>query len=104
MGMRQPARTEPRPVYGLPEVAFAEERYDDSRGLSMIIPFLVLFVALGVATMWLVAKPALERKPQAEPTCEVFVLKTGTVKCVPIGQLTTTAATKGTKPKAATPS
>ena len=67
------------PVYGLPGDAVANEA---PKAASTVLPLMILFVALAVATMWFVARPALDKTPRAERSCEVFVLKSGTITCV----------------------
>jgi hypothetical protein len=84
MGMRQPARLEPRPVYGLPEDVIAGAQSVDTRSTSLgVLPLLALLVVLAAATVWLVALPALDRTQSTGRTCEVLVLKSGVTKCVP---------------------
>ncbi len=57
---------------------------DDSRRTAGgAVALLILFVALAAATVWFVALPVIDQKPRAERTCEVFVLKTGSIRCVP---------------------
>ena len=41
-----------------------------------------LVVALAIATLWYVARPALEQKPIAERSCEVIILASGSPSCV----------------------
>ena len=48
-----------------------------------MLPLLVLVVGLAAATVWLVALPLLDRSPRAERPCEVYVMPSGKVKCVP---------------------
>lgn len=49
---------------------------------SNVLPLLVLVIGLAVATIWFVALPVLEKQP-AGRSCDVFVLASGTTKCVP---------------------
>jgi hypothetical protein len=49
---------------------------------SSLLPLLILVVGLAAATVWFVALPALD-KPPAKRSCEVFVLKSGSTRCVP---------------------
>jgi hypothetical protein len=84
MGMRQPARLEPRPVYGLPEDVIAGAHSGDAGATSFgVLPLLALFVVLAAATVWFVALPALDRTQSTGRACEVLVLKSGVTKCVP---------------------
>jgi hypothetical protein len=78
MGTRQHAHIA-QPAYGLPEAAGAD---GGSRAPSALIPILLLFIGLAVATVWFVALPALDRPARAERSCEVIVLESGTTKCV----------------------
>jgi hypothetical protein len=78
MGLRQPARLSTSPGYGLP----SESGATDGRAPNPLFPLLLLFVALAAAAVWFVAVPALAKPAQAQPTCEVIVLKSGTTKCV----------------------
>jgi hypothetical protein len=50
---------------------------------SNVLPLLILVIGLAAATIWFVALPALDKPPRAERSCEVFVLKSGSTKCVP---------------------
>lgn len=79
MGMRQPARLSPRPAYGVPDVALANEHAGVPSG---VLPLLILVIALAVATVWYVALPVFDSTPRAERTCEVVVLKSGATACV----------------------
>ncbi len=82
MGTRQPARITAT-VYGLPEevVAAAQAGETSGRPVGMFLLF-GLVVALAVATLWYVARPALEQKPTVERSCEVIVTPSGTPRCV----------------------
>jgi hypothetical protein len=73
-----------RPVhaYGLPEVAVASER---SGGPSSVIVLLIIVIGLAAATIWFVALPVFH-KSVGRPSCEVYVLPSGTTKCVPYGK------------------
>ena len=79
MGMRQPVRISPGHGYGLPDATAASEY---PRVPSAVLPLLLLFVGLAVATVWFVAIPALNRAPHVARSCEVIVLESGTTKCV----------------------
>lgn len=95
MGTRQPARFAPKPVYGLPEDVLASEHAESvRRAPSAVLPLLLLFAALAAATVWFVALPAFGSKEHAQPTCEVFVLESGTTRCVPEAQVRAQAAKK----------
>jgi len=48
-----------------------------------VLPLLILVIGLAAATVWFVALPALDKPPRAERSCEVFVLKSGSTRCVP---------------------
>jgi hypothetical protein len=39
-------------------------------------------IGLAVATLWYVARPALEQKPTVERSCEVVILASGSPGCV----------------------
>ena len=70
-------------AYGLADPAAANE---PSGVPSGALPLLFCVLVLAAATIWFVARPALDRTPQAQRTCEVFVLKSRT-KCVPTPSL-----------------
>ena len=80
--MRQPTRLKPI-AYGLPEDAMSDGHADDNgaarTGMYLL---LALVIALAVATLWYVARPALEQKPAAERSCEVIILASGSPSCV----------------------
>ena len=80
--MRQPTRLEPI-AYGLPEDAMSDGHANDNGATrtGMYLLF-VLVVALAVATLWYVARPALGQKPAAERSCEVIILASGSPSCV----------------------
>ena len=82
MGTRQPTRLTPI-AYGLPEDAMSDGPADDhgSGRASMYLLF-ALVIALAVATLLYVARPALEQKPAAERSCEVIILASGSPSCV----------------------
>ena len=67
------------PVYGLPGDTVADEA---PKAPGTVLPLMILFIGLAVATMWFVARPALDKTPRAERSCEVYVLKSGTITCV----------------------
>lgn len=82
MGMRQPARLTPRPVYGLPEVV-AQGYMDATRTKSSaVLPLLVLVLVLAIAAVWFVGLPAIGSTSQPARTCEVIVTKSGAPRCV----------------------
>ena len=82
MGTRQPARLKPI-AYGLPEDAMSDGPADDHGTVrSGIYLLFALVVALAVATLWYVARPALEQKPTAHRSCEVIILASGSPSCV----------------------
>jgi hypothetical protein len=76
LGTRQPARLPT--AYGLPDVAVADEHTAVRSGL---LPLLILFIGLAVATVWYVA-PLAFAKPAVQRSCEVVVLKSGAPACV----------------------
>ena len=82
MGTRQPTRLT-AVAYGLPEDAVSNGRADDARGAraGMFVLF-ALVIALAVATLWYVARPALEQKPTVERSCEVIITRSGSPSCV----------------------
>ncbi len=82
MGMRQPARLTPRPVYGLPEVVAQEHLDASSTRTGAVLPLLILVLGLAIAMVWFIGLPALARTSQPERTCEVIVLKSGAPRCV----------------------
>ena len=97
MGMRQPTRLEPI-AYGLPEDAMSDGHADDNGATrtGMYLLF-VLVIALAVATLWYVARPALEQKPVVERSCEVVILPSGSPSCVdPQGRAVKVAAARRT--------
>ena len=77
MGARQPTRLTAT-AYGLPEDAVANAQAGDAGGTrSGMYALFALVIALAVATLWYVARPALEQKPIVERSCEVIVLRSG---------------------------
>jgi len=82
MGTRQPTRLTPI-AYGLPEDAMSDGPADDhGAGRTGMYLLFALVIALAVATLWYVARPALEQKPAAERSCEVIILASGSPSCV----------------------
>ena len=82
MGTRQPTRLTPI-AYGLPEDAMSDGLADDhGTGRTGMYLLFALVIALAVATLWYVARPALEQKPAAERSCEVIILASGSPSCV----------------------
>jgi len=82
MGTRQPTRLTPI-AYGLPEDAMSDGLADDhGTGRTGMYLLFALVLALAVATLWYVARPALEQKPAAERSCEVIILAAGSPSCV----------------------
>jgi len=67
-------------AYGMPDVAAPDER---SSELSSVLPLLILVVGLAAATIWFVALPVLHEPASVGRSCEVYVLPSGTTKCVP---------------------
>jgi hypothetical protein len=71
-------------AYGLPEVAVGSERSD---GPSGVLPLLVIVIGLAAATIWFVALPVYHSYAASMgPSCEVYVLPSGTTTCVPYGK------------------
>ena len=82
MGTRQPTRLTPI-AYGLPEDAMSDGPADDhGSGRAGMYLMFALVIALAVATLLYVARPALEQKPAAERSCEVIILASGSPSCV----------------------
>ena len=69
-------------AYGLPEVAVGSERFD---GTSPVLPLLIIVIGLAAATIWFVWLPLIH-EPANAPSCEVYVMPSGTTKCVPYGK------------------
>jgi hypothetical protein len=63
-----------------PGVAIANERPSE---VSNALPLLILVIGLAAATIGFVAIPVLDKPSRAERSCEVFVLKSGSPRCVP---------------------
>jgi hypothetical protein len=55
---------------------------DNGAARSGLVLLFALVIALAVATLWCVARPALEQKPAAERSCEVVILASGSPSCV----------------------
>ena len=73
--------SEIRPVYGLPGEDASHEQEDVARR-ALPVPLLLLFVGLAVATIWFVARPALDESPPATPPCaKVVVAESGAARC-----------------------
>ena len=97
MGMRQPTRLEPI-AYGLPEDAMsAGHSNDNGAARSGLVMLFALVIALAVATVWYVARPALDQKPAAERSCEVVILPSGSPSCVDPQRAAHAAASKHSK-------
>jgi hypothetical protein len=78
MGLRQPSSLSVSPAtYGHGEASLA-----DDGGPNPALPLLILVVGLAAAVIWFVAVPTFNRPPTMHRACEVFVLKSGTTKCV----------------------
>ena len=78
MGLRQPSSLSlSSATYGHAQASLA-----DDRGPNPTLPLLILVVGLTAAVFWFVAIPILNRPPTTHRACEVFVLKSGTTKCV----------------------
>lgn len=72
--------------------------YEHSSEPSRVLPLLILVVGLAAATIWFVALPMLDKPRRAERSCEVFVLETGSTKCVPKPMLRSNATRQKPKP------
>ena len=73
--------SEIRPVYGLHSEDAGDEQEDVARR-ALPVPLLLLFVGLAVATIWFVARPALDESPPAAPPCaKVVVAESGAARC-----------------------
>ena len=68
-------------AYGLPEVAVGSEPLDDA---SPVLPLLLTVIALAAATIWFVWLPMTHKATGT--SCEVYLLASGTTKCVPYGK------------------
>lgn len=67
------------PIYGVREPSSGHE---PSRSFAReVLPLLLLFVGLAIATMWFVALPALEPAP-ADASCKRVIVKSGSGRCV----------------------
>ena len=66
-------------AYGLPEVAVASARSSEP---SSVLPLLILVIGLAAAIIWYVALPVLHKASEGR-SCEVYVMPSGTTKCVP---------------------
>jgi hypothetical protein len=87
--------SEIKPVYGLPGEDAGDEREDVARRV-LPVPLLILFVGLAVATIWFVARPALDESPPAAPPCEkVVVSGSGSARCADRPTPGSPAATEG---------
>ena len=66
------------PQLGVSGVAVADEEPRPNRG---VLPLLIVFIGLAVATVWFVVVPALDRpKPPARP-CDTFIVsKSGSAR------------------------
>ena len=65
--------------YGLPEVAVGRDGGD----ASPVVPLLLVVIALAAATIWFVWLPLVDKSANPRRSCEVYVLPSGTTKCVP---------------------
>jgi hypothetical protein len=50
---------------------------DHGAGRTGMYLLFALVIALAVATLWYVARPAIDQKPAAERSCEVIILASG---------------------------
>jgi hypothetical protein len=89
------------PDYAAPDVAATHDEPGPNRAL---LPLLVVFVGLALATVWLVVLPALhtpKAKSPARPCASFIVSKSGSARCVdaPVSA----AQDSGAQPPAAYP-
>lgn len=66
-------------AYGSPDVAVGRDGVDP----SPVVPLLLVVIALAAATIWFVWLPLVDRSANTRRSCEVYVLPSGTTKCVP---------------------
>jgi hypothetical protein len=98
MGARQPTRLKAI-AYGLPEDAMSDGQADDSgAGRSGMFLLFALVIALAVATLWYVARPAIEQKPTVEPSCELVIHASGSPSCVDASTRAALASKRASKP------
>ena len=70
------------PELGVSGVAIADEQARPNRG---VLPLLIVFLGLAVATVWFVVLPALDKpKPPARPCGTFVVSKSGSARCVDV--------------------
>ena len=67
-------------AYGGREVAVTNERSGEPSG---VLPLLIMVIGLAAATIWFVALPVFHPPVTVGRSCEVYVLPSGTTKCVP---------------------
>ena len=70
------------PDYAVPDVAATQDEPGTNRA---VLPLLGVFVALALATVWLVVLPALhtpKAKAPARPCASFIVSKSGSARCV----------------------
>jgi hypothetical protein len=78
--LRQPVRQQVT-TFGVQDDAAAPEEEDRGFFTGGIALF-VIFIALVVATLWYVARPALDQTPSVERSCEVVISTAGSPDCV----------------------
>jgi hypothetical protein len=82
------------PELGVSGVAVADEEPRPNGG---VLPLLVLFIALAVATVWFVVLPALDKPKPPMRSCATFIVsKSGSARCVDL--LTPAAQSPGAQP------
>ena len=70
------------PELGVSGVAVADEEPRPNRG---VLPLLIVFIGLAVATVWFVVLPALDKpRPPAGPCGTFIVSKSGSARCVAV--------------------
>ena len=66
-------------AYGLPEGAVGSDGVD----ASPVFPLLLVVIALAAAAIWFVWRPLVDKSANTRRSCEVYVMPSGTTKCVP---------------------
>ena len=66
------------PRYGLHEAVVRTPREP-----SGVLPLLIVVIGLAAATIWYVALPIYHPSASVGRSCEVYVMPSGTTKCVP---------------------
>ena len=70
------------PELGVSGVAVADEGPSPNRG---VLPLLIVFIGLAVATVWFVVLPTLDKpRPPAGPCGTFIVSKSGSARCIDV--------------------